>query len=133
RVFVKQVGAAALGASALLHAPGSRRRTSESYAQVPNSVGTESPKLKAPAGACDCHHHIYDAVRFPPKDPGPQSQPVTDRYVQRIVGMDGLRSTSCFNAGSVQRATSSSLPQPMSMTTILHSTGLRDWHRMRKA
>jgi predicted TIM-barrel fold metal-dependent hydrolase len=25
------------------------------------SEGTEPPKLKAPANACDCHHHIYDA------------------------------------------------------------------------
>src|SRR5215471_12433633 len=79
RAFVKRVGIAALGASAL-HAPESYVRV-----QVPNSVGTESPKLKAPAGACDCHHHIYDAARFPPKDPGPQSQPATDRFVQRIV------------------------------------------------
>jgi D-galactarolactone isomerase len=37
-----------------------------SFAQiaVPNSAGTETPKLKAPAGACDCHHHIYDP-QFP--------------------------------------------------------------------
>src|SRR5262249_50290405 len=88
RAFVTQVGVAALGANALLHASCSRQSAPpESYAQVqfPNSVGTESPKLTAPAGACDCHHHIYDAVRFPPKEPAPQSQPVTDRYVQRIV------------------------------------------------
>lgn len=32
--------------------------------QVPYSSGTEAPKLKAPANACDCHMHIYDA-RFP--------------------------------------------------------------------
>ena len=25
------------------------------------STGTEAPKLKAPANATDCHHHIYDA------------------------------------------------------------------------
>jgi D-galactarolactone isomerase len=82
RAFVKQVGAAALGASAA----GCMREKSYAQVQVPNSVGTESPKLTAPAGACDCHHHIYDAVRFPPKDTGPQSQqPATDRYVQRIV------------------------------------------------
>src|ERR1700736_5023361 len=31
---------------------------------VPFSAGTEPPKLKAPANACDCHMHIYDA-RFP--------------------------------------------------------------------
>jgi predicted TIM-barrel fold metal-dependent hydrolase len=29
--------------------------------QVPWSSGTEAPKLKAPADACDCHMHIYDA------------------------------------------------------------------------
>ena len=41
---------------------------------VPNSAGTEAPKLKAPAGACDCHMHIYDGERFPPARPGPQSR-----------------------------------------------------------
>src|SRR6266849_3548307 len=25
------------------------------------SAGTDAPKLKAPANAADCHHHIYDA------------------------------------------------------------------------
>jgi D-galactarolactone isomerase len=29
--------------------------------QVPYSTGTEAPKLKAPANACDCHMHIYNA------------------------------------------------------------------------
>src|SRR5262249_647266 len=29
--------------------------------QVPYSTGTEPPRLKAPANACDCHMHIYDA------------------------------------------------------------------------
>ena len=40
----------------------------ESHAQgvVPNSAGTVSPTLIAPRNACDCHFHIYDAVRFPP-------------------------------------------------------------------
>src|SRR5215471_14019485 len=70
RALVKQAGVAALGASALLHA-----REANAQVQVPNSVGTELPKLKAPPGACDCHHHIYDAGRFPPKDLGPQFQP----------------------------------------------------------
>lgn len=31
---------------------------------VPWSAGTEGPKLALPAGATDCHHHIYDR-RFP--------------------------------------------------------------------
>src|SRR5215472_6704030 len=29
--------------------------------QAPYSAGTEAPKLKAPANACDCHMHIYNA------------------------------------------------------------------------
>src|SRR5262249_293784 len=32
--------------------------------QVPYSSGTDAPKLKPPANACDCHMHIYDA-RYP--------------------------------------------------------------------
>jgi predicted TIM-barrel fold metal-dependent hydrolase len=39
-------------------------RGGSAEAQVKWSSGTASPKLKAPAGAADCHHHIYDA-RFP--------------------------------------------------------------------
>ena len=42
---------------------------------VPNSAGTERPKLKAPPGACDCHHHIYDAARFAPVQSGAGFQP----------------------------------------------------------
>jgi D-galactarolactone isomerase len=41
---------------------------------VPNSDGSNAPSLKAPAGACDCHMHIYDGDRFPPARPGPQSR-----------------------------------------------------------
>ena len=29
--------------------------------QAPYSTGAEAPKLKAPANACDCHMHIYNA------------------------------------------------------------------------
>src|SRR3954471_4773525 len=58
RKVLQGLAAAALGASALDSLP--------AYAQhqVPWSAGTEAPKLKAPANACDCHMHIYDA-RFP--------------------------------------------------------------------
>ncbi|MEI7670858.1 MAG: amidohydrolase family protein [Deltaproteobacteria bacterium] len=35
---------------------------------VANSSGKSLPKLKAPAGACDCHVHIFDK-RFPPAGP----------------------------------------------------------------
>jgi predicted TIM-barrel fold metal-dependent hydrolase len=36
----------------------------QSQQAVPWSSGTDSPKLKAPPNACDCHMHIYDS-RFP--------------------------------------------------------------------
>jgi D-galactarolactone isomerase len=58
--------------------------------QVPNSSGTEPAKLKAPAGACDCHHHIYDGVRFPPAEPGgrliPDARLEEFRMLQRRIG-----------------------------------------------
>src|SRR5262249_60792278 len=41
---------------------------------VPNSAGTQRPKLAAPANAADCHMHIYDAARFPPSRPGSRMQ-----------------------------------------------------------
>jgi predicted TIM-barrel fold metal-dependent hydrolase len=33
---------------------------------APNSSGSENAKVKAPPGACDCHHHVYDPARFAP-------------------------------------------------------------------
>jgi predicted TIM-barrel fold metal-dependent hydrolase len=57
---------------------------------VPNSVGTEPPKLKAPANACDCHHHIYDPARFPmppSKRQAPSNGTVADyRLLQKRIG-----------------------------------------------
>src|SRR3954453_261707 len=63
RVFL--AGRAALAASGI---------SAHAQNAVPNSDGTEAPKLKAPANACDCHMHIYDGDRFPPARPGPQSR-----------------------------------------------------------
>jgi len=51
--------------AALATASGLAVRASHAQ-QVPNSSGTEPPILKAPAGACDCHMHIFDPARFPP-------------------------------------------------------------------
>ena len=42
--------------------------------QVPNSSGTEPPKLTAPANACDFHMHLYDAERFAPPRPSARMQ-----------------------------------------------------------
>jgi len=63
-------------------APGILVRQSQAQV-VPNSIGTEPPKLKAPANACDCHHHIYDPARFPmPPNPNPRRQPPSNGTVQ---------------------------------------------------
>src|SRR5690349_17192564 len=53
------------------------------------SAGTEGPKLKAPANAADCHHHIYDAKY--PVDPRATLRPadalVNDyRALQKRIG-----------------------------------------------
>jgi len=85
RTFFTGAGAAALSATAALR---------ESFAQetlaVPNSAGTDAPKLKAPAGACDCHHHIYD-TRFPFARPGARmvadSRVPDYRLLQRRLGI----------------------------------------------
>src|SRR5215475_2946715 len=58
--------------------------------QVPNSVGIEPPKLKAPANAADCHMHTYDPARFP-MPPNPRTAPtnatVEDyRLLQKRIG-----------------------------------------------
>ena len=61
--------------------------------QVPNSSGTAPPQLKAPLDACDCHHHIYDAARFPlppnpnSRRPAPTESTVSDyRLLQKRIG-----------------------------------------------
>ena len=62
----------------------------ERLMRVANSSGTAPPLLKAPAVACDCHMHIYDAERFPPSRPGSRMQPessVADyRLLQQRIG-----------------------------------------------
>lgn len=59
RTFLKEAGLVALAAS-------SGFRVGEGHAAeaVPYSSGTEPPRTRAPANACDCHMHIYDS-RYP--------------------------------------------------------------------
>jgi predicted TIM-barrel fold metal-dependent hydrolase len=77
--------ATALGAAAIL-----RESSAQEAVAVPNSAGTDTPKLKVPPEACDCHHHIYDA-RFPFSRPGARMVPdahVSDyRLLQRRLGV----------------------------------------------
>jgi predicted TIM-barrel fold metal-dependent hydrolase len=85
RTFIRRASMLALAAST------SRLSVRDSFAQqVPNSSGTEPARLKAPPGACDCHHHIYDAVRFPPATPGgpliPDARLEEFRLLQQRIG-----------------------------------------------
>jgi predicted TIM-barrel fold metal-dependent hydrolase len=80
RVCLKGAGLAALAATGAVRADEA----------VPNSAGTAPPAFKAPANACDCHMHVYDAERFPPLRPGSRLQNnarVTDyRMLQKRIG-----------------------------------------------
>ena len=84
RTFLKGAGLAALSAVGVVQSEEVRAQS-----VVPNSAGTEAPRLKAPANACDCHHHIYDA-RFPFAHPTARMVPnarVADyRLLQRRIG-----------------------------------------------
>src|SRR5215813_6023050 len=62
------------GAAALTAASAASFDEASAQQAVPNSAGTSRPKLAAPANACDCHMHIYDAARFPPSRPGSRLQ-----------------------------------------------------------
>jgi predicted TIM-barrel fold metal-dependent hydrolase len=54
---------------------------------VPNSSGTEPPRLKAPRNAADCHIHIYDP-RFEPAIQKPTNGTVADyRLLQKRLGV----------------------------------------------
>jgi predicted TIM-barrel fold metal-dependent hydrolase len=59
--------------------------------QVPYSAGREAPTIHVPADACDCHHHIYDPVRFPyvPEDVRNQPPATVDAYrmLQQRLGL----------------------------------------------
>jgi D-galactarolactone isomerase len=81
RTFLQGAALAALTAAGIVPA--------DSLAQiaVPNSRGTERPKLKAPPLACDCHHHIYD-TRFPAvQRPEPNASLREYRLLQQRLGM----------------------------------------------
>ena len=56
RTFLQGMGVAAVAAGMSIRDANAQ--------QVPWSSGTNLPKLKVPADACDCHHHIYDS-KFP--------------------------------------------------------------------
>lgn len=85
RTFIK---AASMAAAASVSGVAMRESSAQ---QVPNSSGTAPPKLKAPANACDCHHHIYDPARFAmvptPGRPAPSNGSMAEyRLLQKRIG-----------------------------------------------
>jgi D-galactarolactone isomerase len=59
RTFLEKTGLTALSTALVVQS-----RDASAQIEVPNSAGTDLPKLEAPANACDCHMHIYDPARF---------------------------------------------------------------------
>ena len=84
RTFLRGAGLAALAATA-----GIDIRATRADEPAPYSSGTEAPKLKAPANACDCHMHIYDS-RFPVAPTAtlrpPNALPSDYRLLQKRIG-----------------------------------------------
>src|SRR5579871_3816062 len=78
-----------LQATAALAAAGTLRiEASRAQQAVPNSAGTEPPKLKLPANACDCHMHASDP-RFAPPRPArmqPHGTIADYRLLQKRIG-----------------------------------------------
>ncbi len=68
RVFLK------IGVTAMVAIGAIKSSAAAGQQPVPNSSGTEHPKLKAPANATDCHMHVYDPARFP-MPPSPRVAP----------------------------------------------------------
>ncbi|WFU20476.1 amidohydrolase family protein [Bradyrhizobium sp. CB3481] len=65
-------------ASSIATLAGAAATTSANARAVPNSSGTEPPKTKAPANACDAHFHIIDP-RFPsPETTKPEGSSLDD-------------------------------------------------------
>jgi D-galactarolactone isomerase len=75
RSVLKGAGLATLAAAGIIPS-----RFTEAQEAVPNTSGTERPKLKAPPLACDCHQHIYDPMRFPPAAPGAEANATVADY-----------------------------------------------------
>jgi len=84
RTFVGIASVAALAAGM------GKMGEAEAQIAVSNSTGTQSPKLKAPANASDCHMHIYNPAQFPML-PSPRVAPsnaAADQYklLQKRIG-----------------------------------------------
>jgi D-galactarolactone isomerase len=110
RAFLARAGLAAFSAAFVVQSRDTRAQTS-----VPNSVGTESPKLKVPANACDCHMHIYDPARFPmvPSQRVPPTDAAVPQYrlLQRRIGTTRVVIVTPRNYGTQNQVTVDAIAQ----------------------
>ncbi len=105
RTFLKSAAALALALQARAALP---------QQSAPRTSGTDAPKMKVPAGACDCHMHIYDS-RFPfvpnaaltPPDAHPQDY----RQVQKRLGLTRNIVVQPSSYGTDNRCTLDALEQ----------------------
>ena len=110
RNFLKGAGFVALSAAGAMPP-----REARAQSAVPNSSGTEAPKLRAPANAADCHMHIYDEARFPM----PPSQRVAPtnaavpqyRLLQKRIGTTRVVIVTPRNYATDNRATLDAIAQ----------------------
>jgi predicted TIM-barrel fold metal-dependent hydrolase len=113
RSFIRSTSTLLLSATALEIA-----RAQSSDVGVPNSVGIEAPKLKAPPNACDCHMHIYDPARFPfAPNPGDKRMPPANaavpqyRLLQKRIGTTRVVIVTPRNYATDNRVTADALAQ----------------------
>jgi predicted TIM-barrel fold metal-dependent hydrolase len=109
RTFLSAAGAAVLTAAQAIE-------PTQSLAQqpVPNSSGTESAKLKAPADAADCHIHIYDPrfVQYNAGRVSPKNATVNDyRLLQKRTGTTRVVVVTPRNYATDNRVTLDALAQ----------------------
>jgi D-galactarolactone isomerase len=78
---------------------------------VPNSSGTEPPKLKAPKNAADCHIHIYDP-RYSPAVARPSNATVADyRLLQQRTGTTRVVIVTPRNYGTDNAVTTDAIAE----------------------
>jgi D-galactarolactone isomerase len=110
RTFLRRAGLAGLSTAFAVHS-----RHTSAQVSVPNSSGTESPALKAPANACDCHMHIYDAARFPmvpsPRVPPADAAVAQYRLLQKRIGTTRVVIVTPRNYGTENQVTVDAIAQ----------------------
>ena len=110
RSFLERAGVGALSAGVM----GASRSASAQIA-VPNSSGTQPPRLEAPPRASDCHMHIYDPARFvmpPSQRVAPTSAAVPQyRLLQKRIGTTRVVIVTPRNYATDNRVTVDAIAQ----------------------